>query len=106
MIIIAPVDSVSASGSTSCNASDIKSFDVCFFFFQDSACQKAEIMWGLKQLDNELREIIIFPGSKIAEKMQLKPNRLKYAVNQGLAPFVKEILKKPGHIHCLVCYII
>ena len=106
MIIITLADSVSAAGSTSSNASSMKSFDGFFFFFQDSACQKAEIMWGLKHLDNELREIIIFPGSKIAEKMQLKPNRLKYAVNQGLAPFVKEISKKPGHIHCLVCYII
>ena len=113
MIIITLADSVSAAGSTSSNASSMKSFDGCFFF-QDSACQKAEIMCELKhnELSNNYSKNLIdlfkimFPDSKIAEKMQLKPIRLKYVVNQGLAPCVKEILKKPDHRHCLVCYII
>ena len=44
-----PVDSMSAASSTSSNASHTKSLDACF---QDSACQKAEIMWALKHVYN------------------------------------------------------
>ena len=35
----------------------------------------------------------MFPDSKVAEKMQLEPNKLKYVVNHGIAPYVKQILK-------------
>ena len=55
----------------------LNSFDACF---QDSACQKAEIMWELKHLYSELRDNLsknvvdifktMFPDRKIAEKMQ------------------------------------
>ena len=35
----------------------------------------------------------LFPDSKIAEKMQVEPSKLKYVVNHEIAPYVKEILK-------------
>ena len=47
VIITTPVDSVSAAGSTSSNASHTKSLDACF---QDSACQKAETMRAFKRV--------------------------------------------------------
>ena len=53
VIIITPVDSMSAAGSISSNAFHTKSFDVCF---QDSVCQKAEIMWALKHACNGLSD--------------------------------------------------
>ena len=34
----------------------------------------------------------MFPDSQIAEKMELGPNKLKYLVNHGLAPYFKECL--------------
>ena len=71
VIITTPVDSVSAAGSTSSNASHTKSLDACF---QDSACQKAEIMQTLKHVYNGLSDKknvglfkTMFPDSKIAE---------------------------------------
>ena len=73
-------------------------------------------MWELKHLYNELSDnssknvVDLFktmlPGSKFAEKMQLKPNKLKYVVNHGIAPYFIRTLKKPSHSHCLVCCII
>ena len=70
--------------------------------FQDSACQKTEIMWALKHACNGLSDNIaknvvdlfqtMFLNSKVAEKMQLEPNKLKYVVNHRIAP---------GHRHCL-----
>ena len=60
-------------------------------------------MWALKHVysglsDNSAKNVVglfktMFPDSKIAEKMQLEPSKLKYAVNHGIAPYVKEILK-------------
>ena len=34
----------------------------------------------------------MFPDTKIAEKMELGPSKLKYLVNHGLAPCFKECL--------------
>ena len=45
MITTIPGNSMSAADSTSSNASHSKSPDICF---QNSICQNAEIMWGLK----------------------------------------------------------
>ena len=93
--ITTPVDSMSAASSTSSNASHTKSLDACF---QDSACQKAEIMLALKLLqnglsDNSAKNVVglfktMFSDSKAAEKMQLEPSKLKYVVNHGIAPYV------------------
>ena len=70
----------------------------------------------LKHLYNELNDNFsknvvdlfktMFLGSKFAEKMQLKRNKLKCVVNHGIAPYVIRTLKKPSHRHCLVCCII
>ena len=35
----------------------------------------------------------MFLDNKGTEKMQLEPNKLKYVVNHGIAPYIKEILK-------------
>ena len=35
----------------------------------------------------------MFPGSQIAQKMRLGPNKLEYMVNHGIAPNVKDILR-------------
>ena len=34
----------------------------------------------------------MYPDSRIAEKMELGPNKLKYLVNHGLTPYFKECL--------------
>ena len=64
----------------------------------------AEIRWALKHVfcgysDNSVKGLInsfniMFPDSKIASKMELGKNKLKYAVNYGIAPFFAERLKK------------
>ena len=87
---------MSAAVSTSSNTSDSKSLDTCL---QDSACQKAEIMWALKHVynglsDNSAKNVVdlfqtMFPDSKVAEKMRFEPNKLKYVVNHGIAPYLK-----------------
>ena len=72
--------------------------------FQDSFVQKAEIMWALKQVYSGLGyykscNIVvslsqsIFPDSQIAQKMRLKPVKLKYMVNHGIVRYVKDILR-------------
>ena len=49
--------------------------------------------------DNSAKNVVdlfktMFPDSKVAEKMQLEPSKLKYVVNHGgIDPYVKEILK-------------
>ena len=49
--------------------------------------------------DNSAKNVVdlfktMFPDSKVAEKMQLEPSKLKYVVNDGgIDPYVKEILK-------------
>ena len=78
VIITTPGKSMSAAVSTSSNTSDSKSLDTCF---QDSACQKAEIMWALKHVynglsDNSAKNVVdlfktMFPDSKVVEKMRL-----------------------------------
>ena len=35
----------------------------------------------------------MFLDSKVPEKMQLDPNKLKYVVNHGIVPYIKQILK-------------
>ena len=35
----------------------------------------------------------MFPGSQIAQKMRLGPNKLKYMVNHGITPYMKDILR-------------
>ena len=35
----------------------------------------------------------MFPDSQIAQKMWLETNKLKYMVNHGIAPYVKDILR-------------
>ena len=100
VIITTPVKSMSPAVSTSSNTSDSKSLDTCF---QDSACQKAEIMWALKHVynglsDNSAKNVVdlfktMFPDSKVAEKKRLEPNKLKYVVNHGIAPYLKEMLE-------------
>ena len=100
VIITTPVDYVSAASSTPSNASHTKSLDACF---QDSTCQKTEIMRAWKHAYNGLSDKFaknvvapfktMFPDSETAEKMQLKPSKLKYVVNHGISSYVKEILK-------------
>ena len=61
-----------------------------------------EIRWALKHVlsdcsNNSCQDIVsifksMFPDSKIAEKMELAHNKLKYLVNYGLAPYFKECL--------------
>ena len=46
----------------------------------------------------------MFPDSKIEEKMQLEPSKLKYVVNHGIAPYVKEILK--SQVIDTVCFVL
>ena len=46
----------------------------------------------------------MFPDSKIEEKMQLEPSKLKYVVNDGIAPYVKEILK--SQVIDTVCFVL
>ena len=113
VIIITTVDSVPAAGSTSSDASYTKSVDYCF---QHSVCQKTEIMRVLEDVyngwsENSTKNVVdlfktMFPDSKAAKKMQLKLSKLKYVVNHGIAPYVQDILKEPGHRRCLVCCII
>ena len=48
--------------------------------------------------DNSTQDVVglfraMFSDSKIAERMQLVPNKLKYVVNHGIAPYVKDLLK-------------
>ena len=83
VIITTPVDSVSAAGSTSCNASHTKSLDACF---EDLSCQNIKIMWAFKHAYNGLSDKsarnvdllkTIFPHSKVAEKMQLESPTIK-----------------------------
>ena len=35
----------------------------------------------------------MFPESKIAKRMQLGADKLKYVVNHGIAPYIRELLK-------------
>ena len=35
----------------------------------------------------------MFPDSQIAQKIRLQPIKLKYIVNHGIAPYVKDILR-------------
>jgi len=82
------------------DSSSKSSIDSCF---QDSLVQNAEIRWALKQVfnghsDNSCKKNvnlfqIMFPDSEIAKKMRLEPNKLKYMINHGIAPYVKKILE-------------
>ena len=70
------------------------------FEIGDKLCTK--IRWVLKQVltgysNNSCQDTVsifksMFPDSKIAEKMELGPSKLKYFVNHGLAPYFKEFL--------------
>ena len=65
--------------------------------------EKAEILWALKQVysglsDNSCKDVVslfqsVFLESQIAQKIRLEPNKLKYMVNHGIAPYVKDILR-------------
>ena len=76
------------------------SIDTCF---QVSVVQRSEIMWALKQVysklsDNSCKNVVslfqsMFPDSQIAQKMQLELKKLKYMVNHGIAPYVKDVLR-------------
>ena len=60
-------------------------------------------MWALKQVysglsENSCKNVVslfqsMFPDSQIAQKMRLEPNKLKYMVNHGITPYVKDILR-------------
>ena len=75
--------------------------DACF---RDSSVQKAEIMWALKHAqsgfsNNSCKGIVslfqsMFPDSQIVQKMKLEPNKLKYVVNYGVAPYVSKTFWK------------
>jgi len=64
----------------------------------------AKMRWALKHVfcgysDNSVKDSIntfkvMFPDSKIASKMELGKDKLKYVVNYGNAPFFAEGLKK------------
>ena len=66
----------------------------------DKLCTK--IRWVLKHVlkgysNNSCQDTVsmlksMFSESKIAEKMELGPSKLKYLVNHGLAPYFKEFL--------------
>ena len=70
------------------------------FEIGDKLCTK--IRWVLKHVltgyfNNSCQDTVsvfksMFPDSKIAEKMELGPSKLKYFVNHGLAPYFKEFL--------------
>ena len=81
-------------------------------YVQDSAHQKAEIIWAIKMCngfsDHSTQDIVdcfgaMFPDSKITERMQLGPNKLKYVVNHGIASYIKDLLKaKSPTLLCLL----
>ena len=60
-------------------------------------------MWALKQVysglsDNSCKNVVsffqsMFPDSQIAQKIRLQSIKLKYIVNHGIAPYVKDILR-------------
>ena len=68
------------------------------FEIGDKLCTK--LRWVLKHVltgcfNNSCQNTVsifksMFPDSKIAEKMELGPSKLKYFVNNGLAPYFKE----------------
>lgn len=72
--------------------------------FQTNEVLIAEIRWTLKHVvsgysDNSCDGTVklfttMFPDSKIAQRMQLQPNKIKYNTNHGLAPHFKDILKE------------
>ena len=43
--------------------------------------------------DNSCKGIVSLPDSQIVQKMKLEPNKLKHVVNDGVAPYVKNILE-------------
>ena len=68
----------------------------------DSSSLKAEIVWALKSVmsgysnnsssDMNVTFQIMFPDSNIAKQYQMGPDKLKYIVNWGLAPYFKDLL--------------
>ena len=68
----------------------------------DSSSLKAEIVWALKSVmsgysNNSSSDMNVtfqkmFPDSNIAKQYQMGPDKLKYIVNWGLAPYFKDLL--------------
>ena len=68
----------------------------------DSTSLKAEIVWALKSVmsgysNNSSSDMnatfqTVFPDSNIAKQYQMGPDKLKYVVNWGLAPYFKDLL--------------
>ena len=68
----------------------------------DSSSLKAEIVWALKSVmsgysNNSSSDMnatfqTMFPDSNIAKQYQMGPDKLKYVVNWGLAPYFKDLL--------------
>ena len=104
-----PLTPLSTAGSTPATSASSRTLDN---YVQDSARQKAEIIWAIKHVysrfgDNSTQDVVdlfraMFPDSKIAERMQLGPNKLKYVVEHGIAPSVKDLLKSQV-ISTVVC---
>ena len=75
---------------------------------------KAEIIWALKSVTsgfsnnscNESNELFrtMFPDSNIAKQFMLGEDKLRYAVNFGLAPYFKELLT--GNFTNSPCHVI
>ena len=70
----------------------------------NSARQKSEIIWALKSVcsgysnnsSSDINKVFatMFPDSKIAQKFQLGPDKLKYICNFGIALYFKDVLKE------------
>ena len=70
----------------------------------DSARQKSEIIWALKSVrsgysnnsSSDINKVFstMFPDSKIAQNVQLGPNKRKYICNFGIGPYFKNVLKE------------
>ena len=68
----------------------------------DSSSLKAEIVWALKSVmsgysNNSSSDMnatfqTMFPASNIDKQYQMGPDKLKYVVNWGLAPYFKDLL--------------
>ena len=70
----------------------------------DSAMWKSEIIWALKSVCSgynnnsslDIKKVFSksFPDSKIAQNIQLGPDKVKYICNFGIAPYFKHLLKE------------
>ena len=100
MNLAIPPTPMSTAGSTHASGVSSRTLDA---YVQESGHQKAEITSVIKHIHNGFndssRQYIVylfrsmFADRKIAEKVQLGPNILKFVVNHGIAPYFRGLLK-------------